>query len=41
MTHCATIVKYITEESVKINMNAVITEFKTRLAYEKRCFKDV
>ena len=41
MTHCATIVKYITEESVKINMNAVITEFKTRLAYEKRCFKSM
>ena len=35
----------ITRESVdsmvKINMDAVITEFKTRLAYEKRCFKDV
>ena len=44
MTQCA-IVKYITEEPVdsmvKINMDAVITEFKTRLAYEKRCFKSM
>ena len=35
--------KNITRESVdsmvKINMDTVITEFKTRLAYEKKCFK--
>lgn len=46
MTQCDTIFgKYITEESVdsmvKINMDAVITEYKTRLAYEKRCFKSM
>ena len=27
--------------NAKINMDAVITEFKTRLAYEKRCFKSM
>ena len=45
MTQCVTIFKHITEQSVdsmvKINMDAVITEFKTRLAYEKRCFKSM
>ena len=46
MTQCASVVKYITEfESVdsifKIKMDAVITEYKERLAYEKRCFKSM
>ena len=46
MRQCDTIFgKYITEESVdsmvKINMDAVITEYKTRLAYEKKCFKSM
>jgi len=40
MTQCATTEKS-TDSMVKINMDAVITEFKTRLAYEKRCFKSM
>ena len=40
MTQCATTEKSA-DSMVKINMDAVITEFKTRLAYEKRCFKSM
>ena len=40
MTQCATTEK-LPDSMVKINMDAVITEFKTRLAYEKRCFKSM
>jgi len=45
MTQCAS-VKYITKfESMdsmfKIKMDAVITEYKERLAYEKRCFQSM
>ena len=45
MTQCAS-VEYITKfESMdsmfKIKMDAVITEYKERLAYEKRCFQSM
>ena len=43
MTHCDTM--FFTQESVdsmvKTNMDSVITEFKERLAYEKRCFQSL
>ena len=45
MTQCAR-VKYITkfewmDPMFKIKMDAVITEYKERLAYEKRCFQSM